>query len=218
MLPSFVACDFREVIRDLKDSGLEFESDWFATHFEFRFPLIGTADIAGMQLELRQAIEPWHVLGEEPGGGGTTRFVDASLERIEVKVTGMANERFAVTVAGRPLPLTTTGTAGEYVAGVRYRAWQPPRCLQPTIGVHTPLVFDIVDRWQSRSVGGVTYHVEHPGGVNSPNLPVNALEAESRRAARFDLTGHTPGTIVMTDEAVNPLFPLTLDLRRSPAG
>jgi uncharacterized protein (DUF2126 family) len=114
--------------------------------------------------------------------------------------------------------LTSTGIQGEFAAGVRYRAWQPPRCLQPTIGVHTPLVFDVVDRWESRSVGGVTYHVEHPGGVNSPNVPVNALEAESRRAGRFVPMGHTPGPVTLTKEAVNPLFPATLDLRRPPAG
>ncbi|QDT00273.1 transglutaminase family protein [Adhaeretor mobilis] len=213
MLPCYLAEDFRDVIEELNEAGYPVENSWYDTHFEFRFPLVGEADIAGLHLELRQAIEPWHVLGEEPGGGGTTRFVDASLERLQVKVSGLASDRFAVTVGGRMLPLKPTGIQDVKAAGVRFRAWQPPRCLQPTIGVHAPLVFDVVDLWNSRSLGGVTYYVEHPGGVNSSSLPVNALEAESRRAARFMKLGHTPGRIEVTQESPNPLFTHTLDLR-----
>lgn len=213
MLPCFVNQDFREVIDDLNVAGYDFEPSWFDPHFEFRFPLVGEARVAGIELELRQAIEPWHVLGEEPGGGGTTRFVDASLERLQLKVNGLAGDRYTITVGGRPLPLRPTGQPGEHVAGVRFRAWQPPRCLQPTISVHAPLVFDVVDLWEGRSLGGVTYYVEHPGGVNSPSLPVNALEAESRRATRFVQMGHTPGKMEVIPEQPNPLFPHTLDMR-----
>lgn len=213
MLPCFIRQDFHTVIDELKVAGYEFESAWFDPHFEFRFPLVGEARVAGLDLELRQAIEPWHVLGEEPGGGGTTRFVDASLERLQLKVNGLEGDRYTIAVGGRPLPLQPTGQQGERVAGVRFRAWQPPRCLQPTIGVHTPLVFDVIDLWEGRSLGGVTYYVEHPGGVNSPSLPVNALEAESRRASRFVEMGHTPGKVDLVSETPNPLFPHTLDLR-----
>ena len=184
---------------------------------EFRFPRIGTITQDGIQVELRQAIEPWYVLGEEPGGGGTTRYVDSSVERLQVKVNGMTHLRHMITCNGRRVPLQPTGTEGEFVAGVRYRAWQPPSCLHPTIRVHTPLVFDIVDQWQNRSIGGCTYHVAHPGGRSYTTSPVNAYEAESRRAARFFPLGHTGGRWQPPREPLNPEFPLTLDLRLAPA-
>jgi uncharacterized protein (DUF2126 family) len=215
LLPYFVQQDFRDVILETRRAGFPLEEDWFAAHFEFRFPLIGTIVRDGVQLELRQAIEPWYVLGEEPGGGGTTRYVDSSVERVQVRVTGMTDSRHIVTCNGRRLPLRPTGVEGEFVAAVRYRAWQPPSCLHPTIPVHTPLVFDIADAWQNRSLGGCTYHVAHPGGRNYTTSPVNAYEAESRRAARFFASGHTGGHWTAPAEPINAEYPLTLDLRRA---
>jgi uncharacterized protein (DUF2126 family)/transglutaminase-like putative cysteine protease len=215
LLPYFVQQDFRHVITETRAAGFPLEPGWFAPHFEFRFPLIGAIAQDGLELELRQAIEPWYVLGEEPGTGGTTRYVDSSVERLQVKVTGMTSRRHIVTCKGRRIPLHATGTEGEFVAGVRYRAWQPPSCLHPTIAVHTPLVFDIVDSWQDRSVGGCTYHVAHPGGRNYTTSPVNAYEAESRRAARFFRSGHTGGRLRIRDEQPSLEYPLTLDLRRA---
>lgn len=214
MLPHFIAQDFEEVLEDLRGLGIAFESDWFAPHFEFRFPLIGTVTRRGVTLELRQAIEPWHVLGEEGGAGGTVRYVDSSLERVQVKVKGSTDPRFIVTCNGRRVPLHETGTQGEMVAGVRFRAWQPASCLHPTIGVHSPLVFDLVDTWNGRSLGGCTWCVAHPGGRSFETFPVNAFEAESRRVARFLPIGHTPGPIDIPPGEKNADYPLTLDLRR----
>jgi uncharacterized protein (DUF2126 family) len=216
MLPHYVAQDFEEVRNDLRQAGYPFEAAWFAPHFEFRFPLYGRITPAGITLELRSAIEPWNVLGEEPGAGGTVRYVDSSVERLQVQVTGMVESRYIVTCNRRRVPLQPTGTAHEYVAGVRYRAWQPPSGLHPTIAVHTPLVFDIVDTWNGRSIGGCTYHVAHPGGRNYQTFPVNAYEAESRRVARFFPFGHTPGPMSIPLAEPNPLFPCTLDLRLHP--
>ena len=213
MLPHFCETDFKDVIRDLRDAGYPFEFDWFAPHFEFRFPFIGDLAQRDIDIELRTALEPWHVLGEEPGGGGTVRYVDSSVERLQVKAQGLTGDRFAITVGGHRLPLQPTGTNGEFVAGVRYRAWQPPECLQPTIGVHTPLVFDVVDTWNGRSLGGCTYHVAHPGGRNYDVFPVNSYEAESRRLARFFRNGHSQGKFTVAAAKVNPDFPFTLDLR-----
>ena len=214
MLPHFCETDFRDVLRDLGQAGYPFEAEWFAPHFEFRFPRIGDFAQRDVQVELRTALEPWHVLGEEAGGGGTVRYVDSSLERLQVKARGLAGDRFVVTCNGRRVPLHPTGTNGEAIAGVRYRAWQPPECLQPTVGVHSPLVFDLYDTWNRRSIGGCTYHVAHPGGRNYGTFPVNAYEAESRRLARFFVTGATQGRFAPPAEEPNRDFPFTLDLRR----
>src|SRR5690606_4481759 len=156
--------DFDDVIAELQQAGFALERDWFAPHFEFRFPLVGDVEAMGMTLTLRTALEPWHVLGEEGTPGGTVRYVDASLARIEVRVTGLNESRHVVTVNGRALPLQPTGTAGEYVAGVRFKAWNPPSALHPGIAVHAPLTFDLVDTWMKRSLGGCRYFVTHPGG------------------------------------------------------
>ncbi len=217
MLPHFVRLDWDGVMADLRDAGYDFRDEWFDPHFEFRFPQIGAISKLGMHLELRHALEPWHVLGEEASGSGTIRNVDSSVERLQVKMTGMTADRYVVACNGRRVPLQPTGAIGEFVAGVRYRAWQPPSCLHPNIPVHSPLVFDIIDTWAGRSVGGCTYHVTHPGGRANEQFPVNAQEAESRRLARFRDTGHTPGLMAAPPEEHNPGFPLTLDLRRPSA-
>jgi uncharacterized protein (DUF2126 family) len=213
LLPHFVTQDFHDVLTFLRRFGYAFKDRWFESHIEFRFPKVGTIATQGVTLELRQALEPWHVLGEEAGQSGTVRNVDSSLERLQVKVNGMTGTRYIVTCNGRRVPLQSTGTLGEAVAGIRYRAWQPPSCLHPTIGVHAPLVFDIVDEWNGRSVGGCTYHVSHPGGRNYTARPVNSYEAEGRRLARFQESGHTAGQMAPPEEEPNSNFPMTLDLR-----
>lgn len=214
LLPYYVEQDLRNVLDDLGRAGFPLDVAWFAPHLEFRFPAYGRVCYDGVEIELRHAIEPWYVLGEEPGPGGTARYVDSSVERLQVQVTGLLPERYTVTCNTRQLPLRPTGTAGEFVCGVRYRAWQPPRCLHPTIPVHTPLVFDLVDASARRSIGGCTYHVAHPGGLSYQTLPVNSNEAEARRRARFFDFGHTPGQCVTPTRVENPEFPSTLDLRR----
>ncbi len=215
MLPHFVAEDFTDALEELRlQSGYQLEPAWFAPHVEFRFPVMGTVSQRGVKLELRTAIEPWHVLGEETTAAGTSRYVDSSVERLQVKVRGLTDARHVLTCNGRRVPLHPTGTAGEFVAGVRYRAWQPPSCLHPTIPVHAPLVFDLLDTWNDRSVGGCTYHVSHPGGLSPDNFPVNGVTAESRRIARFFAFGHTPGPVVVPPAEPDAEFPLTLDLRK----
>ncbi|MBE2295017.1 MAG: transglutaminase family protein [Phycisphaerales bacterium] len=214
MLPHYVWEDFKDVIAELNDAGYPFANEWFLPFFEFRFPHYGDIVQRDIELELRQALEPWHVLGEEQALGGTARYVDSSVERMQVKTRGMTGERYVVACNGRRVPLRPTDIPGEFVAGVRYRAWQPPSALHPTIPVHTPLVFDIIDTWNQRSIGGCTYHAVHPGGRSHDTFPVNANEAETRRFARFWPYGHTPGSMVAPAEETNPNFPCTLDLRR----
>jgi len=218
MLPTFIAADFADVLAEMRQAGFAFDDSWFAPHHEFRFPLIGSVQSSGMTLSLRSALEPWHVMGEEGSAGGTARYVDSSLERIEVRVSGLNPSRYTVSCNGHALPLQPTGTTGEFVAGVRYKAWNPPSSLHPSIGIHAPLTFDIVDTWMKRSVGGCRYHVTHPGGLSYETLPVNAFEAESRRLSRFAAMGHTPGAMTATAPTVHVAgsreFPFTLDLRR----
>jgi uncharacterized protein (DUF2126 family) len=214
MLPHFLWEDLCDVIDELNTFGYGVKTDWFAPHLEFRFPRLGDFQARGVDVELRLALEPWHVLGEEGSVGGTARFVDSSLERVQLHATGLVGDRHVLTCNGRIVPLQPTGKVGEFVGAVRYRAWNPPSALHPTIPVHAPLVFDLVDRWMNRSLGGAQYHVAHPGGRAYDTFPVNAYEAEARRLARFFRVGHTPGTINVSDETRNPSFPFTLDLRR----
>jgi uncharacterized protein (DUF2126 family) len=238
MLPHYVRADLAGVVEELQQGGRPFELAWLDPFFEFRFPKYGSVQVRELELELRMAVEPWHVLGEEVTRAGAARFVDSSVERLQVRVCGLTDPRFVIACNGRRVPLRPTGVRGEHVAGVRYRAWQPPSALHPTIGVHSPLVFDIIDTWNGRSIGGCTYHVSHPGGRSYDVFPVNAYEAESRRISRFQHHGHTPGPfqpppprtepgrfvpegrppgpMAPPRDGADPEYPCTLDLRRQP--
>jgi uncharacterized protein (DUF2126 family) len=238
MLPYYVQQDIREVVDDLNNAGYAFKFDWFNPFFEFRFIRYGTVHIKDIEMEIRMGIEPWHVLGEEMTSSGTARYVDSSLERIQITLKGLTDSRYILLCNGSRVPLRQTVVKGEYVCGIRYRAWQPPSALHPTIGVDTPLVFDLVDTWNSRSIGGCTYHVSHPGGRSYETFPVNSYEAESRRVSRFWDQGHTQGVIRPEPEStstghyigeeghepaffdvppveINQEYPCTLDLRHA---
>jgi uncharacterized protein (DUF2126 family) len=212
-LPHFLWNDLEDALEEIAPMGLGINAEWFRPHWEFRFPLHGRLVTRGLEVELRQAMEPWHVLGEEQVLGGTARYVDSSVERVEVLVNGMTETRHCLVVQGRTVPLVATGRAGEYVGAIRYKAWKPPSSLHPTLDVNVPLIIGIYDRWNGRSIGGLTYHVAHPGGRSNDTFPANGLEAESRRMARFFAHGY-PTAEFEPDETVPSMeFPVTLDLR-----
>ncbi len=194
MLPHYLWADLKDVIDDLNIAGFPFDLDWYKPFLEFRFPRHGTLQVGDIAVELRTAIEPWNVLGEENTSLGTARYVDSSVERLQIKVSGLTDGRYVLACNGHRVPLVPTGVHGEFVAGVRYRAWQPPSALHPTIGIHSPLVFDLVDTWNDRAIGGCTYRVVHPGGRHEDTFPVNAMEAEARRHTRFQDWGHSIGS------------------------
>jgi uncharacterized protein (DUF2126 family) len=224
LLPHFTMADMAEVVADLRAHGIDIDLAWFAPFGEFRFPQIGVSEAGGVSLELRSAIEPWYVLGEEASSGATARYVDSSTERLQVLLRRFVPARHLLTCNSRPVPLVPTGTPGEFVAGVRFRAWKPWSALHPTLEIDSPLVFDLVDRAAAVSLGGATYHVVHPGGRSYDDPPVNAHEAEARRARRFEAMGHTTGMVdvaaldqAATWRAAEPdEFPATLDLRQVP--
>ncbi|MEM8784611.1 MAG: transglutaminase family protein [Pseudomonadota bacterium] len=215
MLPTVLWTDFCEVLALVSEGiGHPLDPAWFEAQRDFRFPFIGEMSDAGITVSLRNALEPWHVLGEEQGAGGTARFVDSSLERIEVKVTGAFDPAVhAIACNQRPLPLQKTERRDEWIAGVRFRTWWPSHCLHPLIAPHAPLTFDLVQRAEERAIVGCRYQSVHPGGFNFETRPINALEAEGRRLARFESGGHSPGRIVLQPEQPNPEYPYTLDLR-----
>ena len=222
LLPHFVGMDLAEVVADLRAHDLDIDLGWFAPFTEFRFPRIGRVEVGSVSLELRSAIEPWLVLGEESASGGMARYVDSSTERLQVEVSGFSPARHLVTCNGHAVPLHPTTTPGQYVAGVRYRAWKPWSALHPTLEINSPLSFDVIDRGHRVRLGGATYHVVHPGGRAYDSPPVNANEAEARRRKRFEAMSQTTGMVdvealdaqLAWRAAGGDEFPLTLDLRR----
>ncbi len=219
MLPHFVERDFAEVLGELQRAGFAFEESWFAAQREFRFPKAGSLKIESLELELRHALEPWNVLAEETTSGGTVRSVDSSLERIQVKLSGvLAEGRYVVACNGRRVPLTLTGKLGESVAGLRYRARMLSSTLHPTIPVHMPLQFDLIDLWSGFSIRRCTYYAGPPDGSIYAARPANPTEAKERRAARFQISTEAPLSMAAPTDEINPVFPMTLDMRRPAPG
>jgi uncharacterized protein (DUF2126 family) len=216
MLPHFVKQDFLEVLARLRQSGFEFEAEWFAPHFEFRFPKIGSFSADGVEFELRRALEPWNVLAEETNSGRTIRNVDSSIERVQVKISGLtADSRYIVACNGRRVPLHPATEPGFEVAGVRFRARRLTATMHPTIPVHSPLTFTLIDCRNQRSIGQCAYRIESPEGRDYKSRPMDADEAMVRQLERFEVVDPIV-PVSIPDVESNPIFPGTLDLRIPP--
>ena len=216
LLPACVERDFGDALEELAALGAPLDPAWFVPHMAFRFPEIGRIAVRDMDVELRHALEPWHVLGEEQAAGTTARYVDSSAERVQARVTGWVEERFVLACNGVAVPLHATGRPGELIAGIRFKAWQPPSALHPGIGAQSPLIVEVLDRWSGRALGGMAHHVSHPGGLSYDTFPVNAQEAEARRRSRFVAFAHAPGPMPQPRAPEGVEHPWTLDLRRNP--
>jgi len=216
LLPHWLWQDFESVLAHVSSRGVSLDPAGYRPFLELRCPLAGTMRCGEVAIEVRNGLEPWHVLGEELTAFGTSRYVDSSLERIEIKATGLVPERHAVLVNGRALPLRSTGNAGEAVAGVRFRAWAPPHSLQPHIGIHHPLRIDLLDTWARRSLGACSYHVWHPEGRDFTAPPLTRFEAAARRAQRFTFDGPSPYPLDPLPLGAHPDAPYSTDLRRFP--
>ena len=216
MLPHFVQQRLCDVLESSARSGLRLRArSGSLRRWSSVFRKIGSIAAEGVELELRHALEPWNVLAEETTSGGTVRTVDSSLERMQVKLSGFtAESRYAVACNGRQVPLHAHRRAWGVRGGrplSRARSYR--LSLHPTIPVHAPLVFDIIDRWKSRSIGRCIYHVEPPNGRVYTTRPGNATEAKERRKERFQVADPPSGPAAVPAEEINPVFPMTLDLR-----
>jgi uncharacterized protein (DUF2126 family) len=216
LLPHWMWRDFEDVLDFCASRGLPLPAEGYRPFVDMRCPLVGAVVAGDVRLELRNAIEPWNVLGEETTATGTARYVDSSVERVEILADGLVPERHRVLVNGQALPLVPTGKAGQYVGGVRFRAWAPPHSLHPHLGIHHPLRFDVLDTWGKRSLGACAYHVWHPEGRAFDTPPLTRFEAAARRAQRFTVEPALPWPVRPVPSSAHPDAPYTLDLRRYP--
>jgi len=224
LLPYYLHQDFQTVLADLQAAGYPLQASWFTAWWERRFPQYGTVSLLDnplRRLELRAALEPWPVIGTMDGGGAS-RPVDNSMERIQVMLTGAVGDRpqrealgdrYAVLCNGHRVPMRSTGTAGDYVGGVRFRARSTQTAPHPALAPHAPLVFQVLDTWQQTFLGGAIYHVQPPSGEPDQTLPESFEEARSRLTERFVplQRGTFPDTIPPL--ILHPDTPMTLDLR-----
>ncbi|HEY1555651.1 MAG TPA: transglutaminase family protein [Kofleriaceae bacterium] len=218
LLPYFLWRDFEEVLAHLARTGIALPHAAFEPFVELRCPLAGTLAVGDAALELRNAIEPWHVLGEEATQTGTARYVDSSVERVELRARGLDPERYAIAVNDVIVPMRAVAGRDLRVAGVRFRAWCPPHALHPHLGLHHPLHLAIVDKWAERGVAGGAYHVWHPEGRAFDTPPLTRVEAAARRAQRFTREGPPPWPLRAREVEPHPEQPYTLDLRRVDPG
>jgi len=214
LLPTWLWRDFEDVLAHLERAGVALPAEAYRVFLEQRCPVVGVLDVGDVRLELRNAIEPWNVLGEEVTATGTARYVDSSMERVEMRATGLVPERYTIAVNGLELPMRSTGTAGDFVGGVRFRAWAPPHALHPHLGIHHPLRFDLIDTWAKRSIGACAYHVWHPEGRAYDVPPLTRFEAAARRAQRFTVEGPSRWPARAARARPHGDAPYTLDLRR----
>lgn len=218
LLPYYMWRDFEDVLAHLAKSGVPLPTEAYRPFVELRCPLVGTLDVDAARVEIRNAIEPWHVLGEEATATGTARYVDSSMERLEIRAYGLDEERYVVAVNGFTLPMRRAAGRDLRVGGVRFRAWCPPHALHPHLGIHHPLRIDVVDTWAKRGVVGGAYHVWHPEGRAFDAPPLTRVEAAARRAQRFTLEGPAPWPLRARPAEPHPEQPYTLDLRRHDSG
>ena len=185
MLPGELWEDLAEVIRDLDRARLPVQADWFAPFLDRRFPTLGEVAMGDVRMAIRTAHEPWPVLAEEAVAGVVTRFIDAANQRVQVELTGLTPTHHILVCNGRRVPLQPTRTRGRFLAGVRYKAWNPPSSLHPTLWPVYSLVFDLLDARTGEVLGGCTWFPARPSLVGFSAAPAPVASGEPEREPHY---------------------------------
>jgi len=214
-LPYYLAHDLGEVLDDVERAGFGLDEALVAEILDDGHRRFGEAELDdGVRLEVRRAVEFWPLVGDLSQQNQTTRLVDASTTRLELRLVGPqpGTVRVGVRVGDRSylLPMVQHEAGDQRIAvfGVRYRTFAPRPGLHPSLEPVDPLVVDVVGMQARR----IALHSWIPGGGVYPALPADDEEAARRRADRMVITDAEPPRFAAPPRSALSRF--ALDTRR----